>query len=341
VTQPYEADGFWAYSPKMRSQALVRKQISQGGSGYVGLAITGSGEYVDADDISVSVFRRTDFSDDSDLAVSPLGKLEVDGAIGDAIVRDAVGRYHYDIGVALTGQKAHLTVVWKYTVAEAEYSFTDYLAVVEPMPFYETLQPFEKSIVEQVLWMFGDLFDSTTGGPHLVEPFQTHFGYERIAQLMAVAVQRMNVMAQPITRWGIGPGVSFPEPVTGLVLMGTYIEVLKHLMRAYVEQPDFKNMQVTYTDRRDYLQRWQTIYQDEKADFAQALKQVKRSFLSLGRGSLLVSGGIFGGGAKGPFIPGIYAAQVRSYRFYPAAPAISWANAHMETPGPWQQGQGN
>jgi hypothetical protein len=51
--------------------------------------------------------------------------------------------------------------------------------------------------------------------------------------------------------------------------------------------------------------------------------------LNMARGSLLVAGGIYGGSALGVFMSGTYAAQVRSWRFYPAAAAISWgATSH-------------
>jgi hypothetical protein len=59
----------------------------------------------------------------------------------------------------------------------------------------------------------------------------------------------------------------------------------------------------------------------------------KRALLSLGRGSLLVSGGIYGGGARGLYVPGLFAAMTRSMRFYPAAPSVSWGA--QATGQPW------
>ena len=64
---------------------------------------------------------------------------------------------------------------------------------------------------------------------------------------------------------------------------------------------------------------------DEKPDYDKAVKMSKRSLLSLGRGSLLVAGGIYGGGTRGSmYVPGLFAAMTRSMRFYPAAPSVSW-----------------
>jgi hypothetical protein len=86
-------------------------------------------------------------------------------------------------------------------------------------------------------------------------------------------------------------------------------------------------MQVTYTDRRDYNERWYRVLEEETPSYEKAIKMAKRSLLNLGRGSLLVAGGIYGGGMKGGFfIPGLYAAQTRSLRFYPASFAVGIGN---------------
>jgi len=66
---------------------------------------------------------------------------------------------------------------------------------------------------------------------------------------------------------------------------------------------------------------------EETESYEKAIKMAKRSLLNLGRGSLLVAGGIYGGGMKGGFfVPGLYSAQVRSFRFYPASFAVTIGN---------------
>jgi hypothetical protein len=115
-----------------------------------------------------------------------------------------------------------------------------------------------------------------------------------------------------------------PPNFLGLVVWGTYIECLRHFRDSYTELPARPGMDVTYTDRRDYWSRWSANLQQEEQAYKQALTAAKRSLLSLSRGSLLVAGGIYGGSALGIFQAGTYASQVRSWRFYPAAPAISF-----------------
>lgn len=323
MTLPYPYEGLGVFSPKAFSFSIARKQLSQGSGGSLGLRILGpNGQLVDATDVSVELYRDTDFDETNN--------YEDEHPYGDSIrtwstaevAHEETGVYSVDLTPTLTAERGNYAAVWTYTVDGSPLTFTDHLQVIEPMPTYDNLREEEKAVVEQVSWMLADLFDSTNGGPHLQEPFQTHFGYERIAQLLHLGATRINVTSIPVTNYGVGEGSSkFPEILQPFLVLGTYLEVVRHLVRSYVEQPNFVGMNVTYTDRRDYLQRWQSVLADEKRDFDKALVQAKRKLLGLGRGALLVSGGIYGGGARGWF-KGMYAAQTRSMRFYPYASTI-------------------
>lgn len=142
---------------------------------------------------------------------------------------------------------------------------------------------------------------------------------------MKVAVIRINTMGFPVTNYSVGRGPGNKSQVhqnlRGLTTIGLYIETLRHLIRSYVEQPEFRNQQINYTDRRDYMNRWQTVLADELRDYEKNVRMAKRSLLSLGGGSLLVSGGIYGSG-RGIF-KGTYGMQTRSARFWPAAPVVA------------------
>ena len=178
----------------------------------------------------------------------------------------------------------------------------------------------------------GDLFDSTTGGPHLVEEFQTHYGYERLAQLLIISVNRINTMSQPLTSFVVGAqsGPQFPERYSGIMVVALYIETIKHFVRSYVEQPTIQGgTGVAFTDRRDYMQRWQAVLQDEMDDFKSAVRMFKRKQMNLGSGSFIVSGGIYGGSGGGRFISGQWAAQTRGARFMPTSfvlPGGGWGS---------------
>lgn len=318
ITQP---SGESVYSPKIREQSLVRKFVSQGGQGYVAIDIYDGTNSVDPDPDTLTLdiwFCDPTATPGADPRGTKLATVPA-----DQIHREDTGKYDYQIGPPNTAYRGLLTVQWRYQVNGTAFSYSDHLQILNPMPLYESLTPGQKSVVEQVSWMFGDLFDSTEGGPHLIEPFQTHFDYERIAQLMNQAALKIGLTGFPINTWGVGPeSTSPPAELNGLLILGTYYEVIRHLVRSYTEIPAFQGMNVTYTDRRDYSMRWQQILSTEWPDYVRMVKMAKRKMLSLSRGSLLVAGGIYGGNAKGIFRAGSYAAAVRGWRFYPASPAI-------------------
>lgn len=317
-----EPSGVNVFSPKIADEALVRKFVSRNGRGYVGINIFDGSKSVDPDPSSLSLevwFKDTSLGQEGNgVLVATIGAGEIQ--------KEEVGKYFYDIGPELTVNRGVLYAKWTYSVNGVEFTFSDHLQILDQMPLYDSLNPFERSVVEAVSWMFGDLFDSTEGGPYLIEPFQTHFDYERIAQMEKLAAQRLNLIGYPITNYGVGPGTQNPPPDwQGLLIFGTYLEVVKHLRDSYVEIPLFQQMNVTYTDRRDYFNRWTQIWQSEWPDYQRMVKMQKRSLLNLAGGSLLVAGGIFGANS-GLFINSMYSSQVRSFRFYPAAFAIQFGS---------------
>ena len=328
MTQPHPYQGLGTFSPKVRSSSVVRKQVSQNGAGELGLRIVGpNSELTDADTVSLTLYRDADFDNTNAYEDEhPYGDVIRQWA-ADEIGHEDTGLYWVQIGPRETAERGALAAVWTYTVGSETISYTDYLEVREYMPTFDALAPHEKVIVEQVSWMFADLFDSTNGGPHLMEPFQSHFNFERIAQLMGVAVNRMNTQGVPLMGWELGipgttgqQGAKMPDNMDGLLMMGTYLEVLLHLSRSYIEQPIFSGMNVTYTDRRSYSQEWKRMYDDEKRAWDRNLVFAKRQFLGLGRGSLIVAGGIYG--RRGHLRSGTYAMQLRAFRFYPISSVI-------------------
>lgn len=319
---PVAPTGEYIYSPALRQSSVVRNQISRYGFGTIGIRVTNPSTGpvdADADTVVLNVYQETSFED-----TDPVGPLIITATqLASEIAHPETGVYTYTLTPPVTNVVCLLRAVWTYQVDGVSLTYIEHLMIRDSMPFYDSFNEDEKDVIHLIWAMFGDLYDSTTGGPHLMEEFQSKFNSERIAQLLQIAVGRINLKKQPLTYWSLPGG--FPMEFSGLLVMAGYIEVIKHFIRTYVEQPDIRNADVSYTDRRDYLQRWQSVLQMEQEDLNDMTTLVKRKQLNLGSGSLLVSGGIFGGsGGRGLFISGTYAAQTRSMRFYPAAPSVSW-----------------
>lgn len=322
--------GVGVYPPKVRESSIVRKFVSQNGSGYLALGTFNGQNPVDPDTDTVSLTLWYNSTDPNASYTDLRGEivLQVDDHTGDnKILKDGVGKFSFNIGPEHTRLRGVLTAEWVYQVSGEEFHFTDFLQVLDQMPMYDQLTEQSKYVIESVTWLFSDLFDSTNGGAWLGENFQTHWTPERLAYLMEAAIGRVNLTGQPTTNYSIFTGQkSIPKEWTPLLTWALRLEVIRHLMRSYTEIPDFKNMNVTYTDRRDYAQRWKVILDDEKPDLDKAIVLAKRSLLSLARGALLVSGGIYGPGGGGMFMSGLQVSAQRAFRFYPAAPAISFPN---------------
>jgi hypothetical protein len=117
-----------------------------------------------------------------------------------------------------------------------------------------------------------------------------------MAQLLQVAMNRLNTVSQPHMTYSLDPEVNqFPYAQWGGLLDHLlYIETIKHLIRSYVEQPVADGVTVARQDRRDYMQRWEEVLRMETEDATSALEVFKIAHMGLGRPRVLVSGGVYG-----------------------------------------------
>jgi hypothetical protein len=314
--------GEFVYSPKLLHRSIVRKQIARDSLQIVGINIKsltdGDEEFTDPDPGSMTLAI---YQENVPITDTPPGTLIIT-ASGSQLDHPDVGLFTYTLQPSVTSTPALLTAVWSYTVQSVAFSYTDYYEIVDPMPIFFTLTEDQKFVVEQTNWMIGDLFDSTDGGPHLVEEFQTKFNYERLAQLLYIACQRINYESIPLTHFAVGNQIGSPIPPRwhGILQYAHYIQVLKHLARSYVEQPELSGIDVAFSQRRDYAQRWQSILDKELPNYTHSVRMFKRKMLNLGSSSMIVSGGIYG---RNTFFRSSYSAQARSMRFYP----LSWVGS--------------
>lgn len=203
-----------------------------------------------------------------------------------------VPEYQVRLGSAQSATPGPYLATWGYSLEGVERSDAQGIMVGESAPAYNALSDDLKEIVEQVWLRLSDLFDSPMGGPHLQVYVQTHFGRNRIAQLLSIALGRINTVRQP--KQTFSTDKPFPVEQWGALLStGLYIETLKHLRRSYLEQPNPVGVNVARLDRSTYSNDWAAILRDEEADYNSMLDLFKIASMGMGSGRVLVAGGAY------------------------------------------------
>lgn len=199
--------------------------------------------------------------------------------------------YRVVLNAEHTANPGPYTARWAYTVDGVSRITEQGIEIGPNSPTYDSLPAGVRDVVDQVWLKMADLFDSPLGGPHLQVYVQTHFGRERIAQLLRSAVGRMNTISQPhqtltvekfpVAKWG------------GLLVAALWVEVIKHLHRSYLEQPDVVGTQVARLDRSRYSSQWAEVLRLEQGELDRMLDNFKMANMMLGTGRVLVSGGAY------------------------------------------------
>lgn len=253
--------------------------------------------------------------DDADAAVNPDDLVRVDFVIErpdgsqdtaeGEILDDGAGFYRY----ANTDLVGEYKVVATFVFVEGQVRSTrSDFQVADPfksdlnIPYeydrYSSLTDDEKlqwqvDFISSRVWdKLEDTFDSNDGGPWMRDMTLNVFSPSKLSDFIEEALFNINVYNPPTSFWidrFAPPTNGRPNPDATILIQATWVATIRHLMRSYAEQPLPTGGQVTYEDRRDYLQRWGTIYQIENQLFDQLLKLWKRQFLGLGTSKMLVS----------------------------------------------------
>jgi hypothetical protein len=209
--------------------------------------------------------------------------------------RVATGQYQVILTSAQTATPGYYSLTWAFNIATVAQSTTTYIQVGAENPDYDTLPGPMQDIIQMTWGRFADTFDSPGGGPHLQTYFQTNFSMGRLAQLLNLAIGRLNIVAQPQQTYTLTTTGAFPYAQWGPLLeKALYVETLKHLIRSYTEQPNIDGVTVTMAERRDYTDRWTNVLQSEEADLRSMLDVFKIASMGLGRSKVLVAGGAYG-----------------------------------------------
>jgi hypothetical protein len=214
-----------------------------------------------------------------------------------AATRTGAGMYEVTLASSETAAVGNYTLVFTYTVSGVAQNTAEYLMIGLANPDYDQLPPVMQEVVESVEHRLIDAYDSPEGGPNLATYIQSRYSRGRVGQLLRITIGTINTVKQPVMNYSaddIG-GPLFPAQYLPLLERGVYIEVIKHLRRSYVEQPELASgADVTRLDRRDYLERWGEILADEVETYNLQLDTFKIMNMGLGRPRVLVSGGVFG-----------------------------------------------
>jgi hypothetical protein len=209
----------------------------------------------------------------------------------------APGVYTYTTTSANLSTVGYYTILWSFSLSGVSQVVQTWLQVGPPSPAYDALPPIARQVVEDVWAKFADSVDSAQGGPNLLQWMNVHFGRNRVAQLLYQCVQHLNNVAQPqsgFTADGNGGGLFPYVQWGGLINSALTVEVIKHLMRSYVEDPDITGNVQVRANRRDYLTRWAQMLPIEQEEYKAQRDVWKISQMFVMTPRVLVSGGAFG-----------------------------------------------
>lgn len=191
-----------------------------------------------------------------------------------------------------TAQVGHYVGVASFDTSFGVKSARTDFEVVDP--FAETEPSMSWAIANDAWEKFEDCFDGEEEGPWLREMTLNVFNKTKMEKFIDDALYDINSQHPPtnqnmeafVTKSEKGWIANADLP---LLTQGLVIQLIRHLMRSYVEQPNPVGAQIAWHDRRDYLQRWKLVLDQEKEQYLRMLAFYKRRFMGLGQTVSIVS----------------------------------------------------
>lgn len=159
---------------------------------------------------------------------------------------------------------------------------------------FEVIDPMEvpsTTVVGRIIdhaWLkLEDLFDSELGGPWLRDKTVKSFNKDKMMMLLTDALYVINNEYQPLTTFD---ETNWPEAHIPLAAQALLVESIYHLVRSYVEQPLPSGSPMSWFDRRDYFQRWQSVLQSEETKLFRLIDVFKLQYTGFGSTSILIGG---------------------------------------------------
>ena len=141
------------------------------------------------------------------------------------------------------------------------------------MTVYDDLSEEAQEVIDITRQRFADLFDNDEFGPFLEE--FTHMDNDRYAALLDLGIGDMQIW---LTVTGLAWSVDTYPYVRPLfrqaAILSLTVEIIRHLIRSYVEIPDTSRAGAPDIQRRDYLTRWQSVLKDYEDQLKQMAKKL-------------------------------------------------------------------
>lgn len=220
-------------------------------------------------------------------------KVDDGNGIEGEILEDGTGLLNFDETSDPDGdganQSGHYIAVATFELVDGTKKSTrcDF-EVFDP---FEVVAPATRIVADGVWTKLEDCFDAENEGPWVQDMTMNYFREEKMEKFINDALFDINYQNPP-TALTLTNFVNSDNTVTDnypLLVQGVFIQVLRHLMRSYVEQPMPTGVQVAWQDRRDYLQRWREVFDLEHEQYKRWVALYKRGFLQLGHSKLIVA----------------------------------------------------
>ena len=220
----------------------------------------------------------------------------IDHEDGD-ITGDGTGTYTVDGSLTTEAGQYKAFATFTYT----ENSTTK---IASRVCSFEVIDPFEyrgpspSDGAVKFCWTYlEDCFDSEQGGPWLRDMTMAVFDQSKLRALIPLVLLEINNQ-MPFTSYTED---SFPYnggDGEALFSQGLLVQAIRHLMRAYTEQPDVVSSPVAFMDRKRYQQAWKAQYDVELPAWTHNLNRWKLQAYDLSSSSLLL------GSKSGRYLPG-------------------------------------
>lgn len=192
-----------------------------------------------------------------------------------------------------TSELGHFPVIAAFTTSFGTHSVRADFETIDP--FLE-IEPSLSWVVANDAWeKFEDCFDGEEEGPWLRDMTLNVFNKKKMENFIDDALTDINYQ-NPTTSLGVENFVhkgekegEFVFTDISILTTGVMLQIIRHLIRSYVEQPNPVGAQIAWQDRRDYLQRWKEVYAVEREQYLRILALYKRQYLGLGTLKSIVS----------------------------------------------------